>query len=142
MEATEFFLFLFFRRHVVTPRALAPQHELECSHLSPACTTSRHYTRASHMPTSTAEKAALVETIRLRERELEAERKTLGLLREAFSYEVKMAMRDQHQLRGSGASSQQEAKLVSRNRKPNGGFFIGIDGQGASCCGIERVNCW
>lgn len=83
------------------------------------------------MPTSSAEKAALVETIRLRERELEAEKKTLGLLREAFSYEVKMAMRDQHQLRGGGASSQQEAKLVSRHRKPDGGFFIGINGQGA-----------
>jgi hypothetical protein len=40
---------------------------------------------------------------------------------------VRIAMQDQHQTRGGGASSQQEAKLVSRNRKSNGGFFTGIE---------------
>jgi hypothetical protein len=39
---------------------------------------------------SLAEKAALVETIRATERELAAERKTLCLLREAYSFEVRL----------------------------------------------------
>ena len=81
------------------------------------------------MPTApSAEKAALIEQIKLRERQLEEERAHMTLVRKAMNYEVRKACEDQHMLRGTGASSQQEAKLVSRNRKPTGGFYIGIDG--------------
>ena len=79
------------------------------------------------MPSSPSERAELLEAIALREAELQDERKHHQLVREAYSYEVRIATQDQHQTRGMGSSSQQEAKLVARHRKPNGGFYIGID---------------
>ena len=78
---------------------------------------------------SPAEKKALYATVRARERQLERERREVELLRQAYSYEVRMALRDEHQTRGVGPSCQQEAKLVSSKRKDSGGgFFIGMDG--------------
>mmetsp|Transcript_35360 Transcript_35360/g.88407 ORF Transcript_35360/g.88407 Transcript_35360/m.88407 type:complete len:110 (-) Transcript_35360:179-508(-) len=79
-------------------------------------------------PTTKEERAALTVTIRMREKELSEEKKRVDLLREEYSYEVRIAMQDQHQLRGGGASTSQDARLVSHHRNPIGGFFIGMDG--------------
>lgn len=80
------------------------------------------------MPSSPAERAALVDAIRSRKRALDMERRRLDVVRQAYSYEVRIAMQDQHQTRGAGPANQQEARLVSQSRSPIGGFFIGLDG--------------
>ena len=81
-------------------------------------------------PTTKEERAALTATIRMREKEVSEEKKRVDLLHGEYSYEVRIAMQDQHQLRGGGASTSQDARLVSHHRNPIGGFFIGMDGQG------------
>mmetsp|Transcript_15191 Transcript_15191/g.36793 ORF Transcript_15191/g.36793 Transcript_15191/m.36793 type:complete len:106 (+) Transcript_15191:252-569(+) len=72
------------------------------------------------------EKTLMVRTIKMRERELEVERKSMSLLREEFSYEVRIAMKDRLQLKG-GSDNQQAARLMASKRNNSGGFFIGMD---------------